>query len=172
MTPEQLTAAKAALVDRIHTACLTVASMPKAGPRAFFSTWPAHKLEWWDAEDFGSQRTQEAVTRALIQPPRFYPTAKQIDDALPALELLDGGADQRQRRIIRLRAQQLWYGHHVSPCDERYGHLSGGWRGIGALCRCTHTTARTQHAKAISYAFSRLLDRRTSDTQGLSKSLT
>lgn len=167
----ELVEQKAALMDRIHTACLTVSTFDRAGPRGFFSTWPAYKLDWYDIEEFGAVRMPEAVVKRLIAPPRFYPTAKQIDDALPALQLLDGGADRRQRKIIRLRAFQLWYGEHVDADDEEFAHWRGGWRAIGALAGCSHTSARTLHAQAMSYAFERFLERALSCSSALSKSL-
>lgn len=153
----ELTAQKAALIDRLHTACLTIASDVAPAPRGYFSTWPAYRLDFYDWETMGDTRSDESVTRGLISAPRFFPNAKQIDDALPALRLLDG-SPKRQKTALRLRALQGWYGKHIRADDEEFAHWRGGWRGIGRLMRCTHTTAQTLHAQAVSYAFSRLLD--------------
>lgn len=157
MTPDELARKKAALIERLHIACLTIASDTKPAPRGFFSTWPAYRLEFYDLEIMGSTRSDEAVTKGLISAPKFYPTAKQIDDALPALALLDG-SEKRQKTAVRLRALQLWYGKHIDADDDEFAHWRGGWRGIGRLMRTSHTSAQAFHAQAISYAFERSLD--------------
>lgn len=158
------------MIDRIHTACLTVGTLPPGGPRGFFSTWPAYKLDWYDAEEFGFQRTDESITKRLIQPPRFFATPKQIDDCLPALALLNG-VTPLERRCVRYRATQLWYGEHVDASDEAFAHLRGGWRAIGRLARCSHTTARNSHKSAMLYALRRQIEGSRQRTQPLSKSL-
>lgn len=163
-----LAAQKAALIDRIHYACLTIASDVAPAPRGYFSTWPAYRLDWYDLEIMGSTRSDEAITRGLISAPKFVPTAKQIDDALPALALLDG-ISKRHRKVVRLRALQLWYGMHIDADDEDFAQWRGGWRGIGKLAGVSHTTARAFHAQAMSYAFERLLHRDTINTAEVSK---
>src|SRR5690606_7060774 len=40
-----------AMQHRLHRACLTSACLPGDGPKAFFSTGPRYKLDWYDAED-------------------------------------------------------------------------------------------------------------------------
>lgn len=154
---KELTAQKAELIDRLHTACLTVASDVAPAPRGYFSTWPAYRLDFYDLEILGSTRSDESVTAGLIRAPRFYPTAKQIDDALPALALLEGST-KKQKTAVRLRALQGWYGKHIEADDDEFAMWRGGWRGIAKLMRTTHTTAQAFHAQAISYAFERLLD--------------
>lgn len=157
MTPEQLTAAKGELTQRLHTACLTIACLPEDGPRAFYSTWPRYRLEWYDAEELGSARTDEAVTKGLIAPPAFTPTPRQVDDCLPALSLLDG-LSHVHHRIVMLRAHQLWYGQHAAPDDEDHAHWRGGWRAIAQKCRMNHMKAQRLHARAVSHAFERCLE--------------
>jgi hypothetical protein len=148
-----------AMQARLHRACLTIAALPSDGPKGFFSTWPRYKLDWWDAEDWGSQRTDRAVTQRLISPPRFSPTPAEVDDCLPALSLLDAEpSSPRQarkfalyRRVLALRAHQLWYGEHAGA-DERYAHWRGGWRMIGETCGVSHITARHAHREAVNRA--------------------
>lgn len=149
----RFTADVLAMMERLHTAALTVACLPSDGPKGFFSTWPRYKLDWWDAEDWGSQRTDQAVTARLIAPPRFAPTPQQVDDCLPALALLDG-LQPLHRRVIRLRAHQLWYGEHAAA-DEDYAHWRGGWRMIGKACGVSHERARGAHRDAVLHAFAR-----------------
>lgn len=132
--------ALAALIERIHTACLTVECMPPDGPDGYFSTWPRYKLTWWDAEEHGSHRTDAAVTAGLIRAPQFAPTPRQVSDCLPALTLLDG-VPSRWRRVVSARAHQDWYG------------WPGGWRAIGADCSCSHKTARLWYICAINHAY-------------------
>jgi hypothetical protein len=178
MTDEELVALKAQTIERVHLACLTINTLPSGGPRGFFTTWPLFKLDWYDLEEFGAERMPEAVATRFIQPPRFVATAKQIDDCLVALSLLDGfqsngtiGGDVRlARRVIRHRAAQLWYGQHVKA-GEAFEHYRGGWRGIGRLSRCSHTTARKIHAAAMHYAFERQIERNSASGRALSKSV-
>lgn len=136
--------ALAVFAERIHTACLTVGTFPKAGPRAFFSTWPAYRLEFWDAEEEGRTRQQKEMVERFISAPRFAPTAKQIDDCLPALALLNG-ATALGRAAITARAFYNWY------------RFDGGWRLIGDRLGISHTSARTFHNQAINYAYLRSL---------------
>lgn len=148
-----------AMQARLHRACLTIAALPGDGPKGMFSTWPRYKLEWFDAEDWGSHRTDASVTARLIAPPRFYPTPAEIDDCLPALMLLDREpATGRQTRAFRLgrttlmlRAHQLWYGEYAKA-DERFAYLQGGWRMIGEAFNVSHITAKAAHDKAIRHA--------------------
>lgn len=151
---------------RIHRACLTVgAAFRTPKPRGYFSTWPTYVLDFYDAEDWGAHRTDEAITRRLIQPPRFVPTAREVDDALPALGLLNGfqppptigGSIQLAFRVIRLRALQEWYGEHRGA-DESGAHWRGGWRAIGALAKCSRETSRKIHHAAMVYAYSRAVE--------------
>lgn len=147
-----------AIERRIRIACLTVSSWQATKPRGFFSTWPAYALEHFDAEIEGSQRSDEAITRGLVRAAKFFPTAKQIDDALPALELLNG-LDKRTLRIVRLRALQSWYGTHIEADDDEFAHWRGGWRGIGRLAGCSHTLAQRKYERAMTYALERDLER-------------
>lgn len=146
----RFTAEMLAMMERLHTAALTAACLPADGPKGFFSTWPRYKLEWWDAEDWGDQRTDQAVTARLISPPRFAATPRQIDDCLPALALLNG-LQRLNRRVIQLRAHQLWYGDHAAA-DEAYAHWRGGWRMIGRQCGVSHEKARSAHRDAVVHA--------------------
>lgn len=155
MMKRDVTAEIEALTARLHRACLTVAALPADGPKGFYSLWPRYKLTWWDAEDFGSHRTDAAVTRRLIAPPRFAPTPKEIDDCLPALQLLEG-LPRLHRRVLMLRAHQLWYGEHAAA-DEEYAHWRGGWRMIGRACGVSHEKARRAHWEAIRHAYERNL---------------
>jgi len=141
-----------AMERRLHDACLTIAALPGDGPKSFFSTWPRYKLEWWDAEEWGSHRTDAAVTARLISPARFTPTPAQVDDCLPALALLDG-QPRLHRRVLMLRAQQQWYGQHAAA-DEAYAHWRGGWRMIGEQLGISHWLARASHRKTIRAAIS------------------
>lgn len=134
--------ALARFADRIHTACLTAGTFPEAGPRGFFSTWPAYRLEFWDAEEEGRTRQQKELVERFISAPRFVPTPKQIDDCLPALELLNG-APKIGRAAVSARAFFNWY------------RFDGGWRLIGDRLGISHTSARTFHNNAIIYAYRR-----------------
>lgn len=139
-----------AMQHRLHRACLTIACLPDDGPKGYFSTWPRYKLEWWDAEEWGSNRTDSAVTARLISPPRFAPTGAEVDDCLPALSLLDG-LPGLYRRVLMLRAHQLWYGLHAGP-DEAHAIWRGGWRMIGETCGISHWRARAIHRKTVRAA--------------------
>lgn len=147
---------KGELTQRLHTACLTLSCMAADGPSAFFSTWPRFRLEWYDAEELGSHRTDAAVTKGLIAPPLFTPTPKQVDDCLPALSLLDE-TPWIMKRIVMLRAHQIWYGRHAAPDDEDHAKWRGGWRAIGAMCKRSYEGCRIIHAQAITHAFERFL---------------
>jgi hypothetical protein len=142
-----------AIMERVHIAALTIEAHPGDGPKGFFTTWPAYRHIWWDEGNELSKRSDADIARRFLAPPRFYPTARQIDDCLPALALLDGfapssGASAGQaRRIINRRAHQLWYGEH------------GGWLAIGADCGVSHTTARKIHWSAMVYALDASLKR-------------
>lgn len=160
--PTTLSAEIEALTERLHTACLTVQTFPPDGPRGFYSLWPRYKLDWWDAEDFGSQRTDEAVTRRLIAPPGFVPTPTQVDDCLPALALLDG-LPRLNKRAVSLRAHQLWYGKHAAA-DEAYAHWRGGWRMIGKALGVHMEIARRAHWKAVRTAYAKINDLNVSPT--------
>lgn len=160
----------AALTERIHRACLTVAHDRAVGPRGFFSTWPAYRLDWWDAEDFGDQRTDEAITKRLIRPPRFVASAKEIDDALPALQLL-AGLEKRHWQVVALKALQGWYGVHLTVDDPAFGVLGRGWRGIGRELNCSHTTAINLHRDAMAHAYARSVQLQSKGKNPLSKSL-
>ena len=133
-----------AFIDRMHDACLTMVSLPPDGPRRMYSTWPAYRLEWWDAEIAGSKRQDESITKGLIAAPRFFPTARQIDDCLPMLALMDG-VERRDRRIVAMRAVQLWYAPHDA----------GSWRRIGASVGLSHEGARKIHYRTMRSAFMR-----------------
>lgn len=148
-----------AMQHRLHRACLTVACLPSDGPKSFFSTWPRYKLDWWDAEEWGSHRTDGAVTARLISPPRFTPTPAEIDDCLPALSLLNDTPTGPRlafkfklfRGVLMLRAHQLWYGEHAKA-DERFAYLRGGWRMIADEFGVSHVTARSAHNEAVRRA--------------------
>lgn len=141
--------AKADLIDRLHTACLTVQCMPSDGPKGTYTLWPSYRHTWWDEGNENSKLSAADITRRLIQAPRFYATAKQIDACLPTLALLDG-CDPNWRRIVSARAHQLWY------------DIPGGWRAIGADCGVAHKTARVHYLKAVSYAFDAWLEQAAS----------
>ncbi len=148
-----------AMQHRLHRACLTIACLPGDGPKGFFSTWPRYKLDWFDAEEWGSHRTDAAVTARLISPPRFAPTPAEVDDCLPALSLLDAEPTSPRmatrfklgRTVLMLRAMQLWYGEHAGA-DERYAHWRGGWRMIGEALGASHVTARAIHVETVNRA--------------------
>ena len=131
-----------AITDRIHTACLTIACLPGDGPRTTFSTWPAYRHDWWDWGNEASRLSDEDIARRLLKPPRFTPTPRQVDDALPALALLDG-VDRTTRLVVAARAAQLWY------------DLDGGWRAIGRAAGTSHEAARRKHWQATVLAWSR-----------------
>lgn len=135
-----LVASKAALIERLHTACLTVQCLPNDGPKGTYTLWPRYRHTWWDEGNENSKLSAADITRRLIAPPKFYADAKQIDDCLPALALLDG-VPSLWRRIVSARAHQLWY------------DAPGGWRAIGADCGVSHKTARVSYLRAISHAF-------------------
>ena len=142
---------------RIHRACLTVLTLPPAGPRGTYSLWPAYRHSWWDEGNEVSKLTAADITRRFIAAPRFVPTAREIDDCLPTLALMNG-TPKRWKAVVRWRAVQLWYGKHISADDEDFAHLRGGWRGIARLTRCSHTTAQNNHRDAMLYAWGRALD--------------
>lgn len=164
------TDAMIALIDRVHRAALTVATLPPAGPKGLYTLWPAYRLDWWDEGNEVSKLTSADITRRLISPPQFIPTPREIDDCLPALSLLNG-VGKLPRRIIRSRAIQIWYGEHVAADDERYAHLRGGWRAVGAMSRCSHTTARKIHYAAMCYALNRQVSGADFSGAGVSKVL-
>lgn len=146
LTPEQLVEAKIAVMERIHAACLTVRCMPTDGPRGCYSTWPLYRLEWWDEGNEVSKLTAADITARFIEAPKFYPTAKQIDDCLPALSLMDG-LPRFSRVVVSMRAHQRWYDLH------------GGWRAVGEKLKCSHKTARLAHDRVISHALLQHLSR-------------
>lgn len=131
-----------AVTDRIHAACLTVCVLPSDGPRGFFSTWPAYRLDWWDEGNEASKLSDSDIARRLLKPPRFVASPKQIDDCLPALRLLDG-LSRTERRVIASRASQLW------------NDADGGWRAVGRTAGVSHTTARRLHWGAMVLALAR-----------------
>lgn len=131
-----------AVTQRLHDACLTVACLPPDGPRGFFSTWPAYRLEWWDEGNEASKLSDADIARRLLKPPRFTPTPRQVDDCLPALALLDG-VTRTERRVVAARAVQLW------------NDLDGGWRAVGRACGVSHTAARRLHWSAMLLALAR-----------------
>jgi hypothetical protein len=148
-----VTAELEAVMERLHRACLTMACLPADGPRGFYSTWPRYKLTWWDPGNEDSKLSAADITRRFIAPPHFTPTPKEVDDCLPALALLDG-LGWLHRRVLRLRAHQLWYGEHAGA-DEEYAHWRGGWRMIGAECGVSHEMARRLHWQCVVKAFER-----------------
>lgn len=131
-----------AVETRLHAACLTVACLPPDGPRGFYSTWPAYRLEWWDAGNEASQLSDADIARRLLTPPRFSPSPRQVDDCLPTLALLDG-VTRLERRVVASRAVQLW------------NDLDGGWRAVGRACGVSHTSARRMHWGAVLLALAR-----------------
>jgi hypothetical protein len=135
----------AAMTDRIHTACLTVASLPGDGPRTAYTAWPAYRHDWWDWGNEASRLSDNDIARRLLAPPRFTPTPKQVDDCLPALRLLDG-VDRTTRLVVSTRAVQLWYAPHR------------GWRDIGRAAGCSHESARRKHWAAMVSALSRHIE--------------
>lgn len=139
-----LVALKAEVINRLHTACLTVQCLPDDGPRGVYTLWPAYRHTWWDEGNEASKLSAADITRRLISAPRFCPTARQIDECLPTLALLDGGRPI-WRRILSARAHQLWY------------DIPGGWRAIGADCGINHVKAQREHLRAISHALETLL---------------
>lgn len=146
----------AAIIDRIHTACLTVTTLPPDGPKGPYSLWPSYRHSWWDEGNEISKLSAADITRRLISPPEFVATPRQIDDCLPALALLDG-EEALTRRVVALRALQLWYGKHAAADDERWAHLRGGWRGIGDLVGLAHKNARRRHREAMLRALDRVV---------------
>ena len=143
-----LAAVKAELISRLHIAALTIQALPGDGPKGPYTLWPAYRHTWWDEGNEASKLSAADITRRLITPPRFFPTARQIDDCLPTLALLDGGRPI-WRRIVSARAHQEWY------------DLPGGWRAIGADCGITHDRARKGYLRAVSHALENLLDTHT-----------
>lgn len=134
------TAELLALMDRLHTACLTVACLPADGPKGLYSLWPRYKLVWWDAEEHGAYRTDAAITAGLIAPPPFTPTPAQVDDCLPALALLDG-LPSLNRRILSMRAHQLWAGRE-------------SWRRIARHVGLSHPQKALRiHKDTVEHAF-------------------
>lgn len=156
---ERLDAAELdAMMTRLHDACLTMAVLAGDGPKGFPSGtsmsrlgWAEMRREWWDAGNEASMLSPADIARRLIAPPNFYPTPKQVDDALPALELLHG-LTWKPRFVLRLRAHQLWYGEHAYA-DEEFAFWRGGWRMIGDMCGFSHEKARTLHWQCVTTAF-------------------
>lgn len=141
-----LVAFKAEIISRLHTACLTIQALPGDGPKGPYTLWPLYRHTWWDEGNEASKLSAADITRRLIAPPQFYPTAKQIDDCLPALALLDG-VEPIQRRVVSARAHQLWY------------DIPGGWRAIAADCGVSnHVKAQRLYLRAISHAVERALN--------------
>lgn len=150
---DEVTAALEAVTERLHTACLTMAVLDGDGPRGYYSTWPRYKLTWWDPGNEDSKLSAADITRRLIAPPGFSPTPKQVDDALPALMLIEG-LTRKHHLTLRLRAHQLWYGEHAAA-DEPYAFWRGGWRMIGVCCGVSHEKARRLHWQCVVKAFER-----------------
>lgn len=147
-----------AMMERLHAACLTMAVLSGDGPKGFPSgtsmsrlSWAEMQREWWDAGNEASMLSPTDITRRLIAPPNFYPTPKQVDDALPALELLKG-LSRKHYFVLRLRAHQEWYGHHAAA-DEPMAFWRGGWRMIGQCAGVSHEKARTLHWQCVRTAF-------------------
>jgi len=160
-------------MERLHTACLTMNVLSGDGPKGFPSgtsmsrkSWAEFQREWWDAGNEASQLSGADIARRLIAAPPFAATPKQVDDALPALELLKG-LSRDHYRVLRLRAHQEWYGEHAYA-DEPTAFWRGGWRLIGSLFRYTDGVdedgqpkqrrrsgewARTKHWQCVTTAF-------------------
>jgi hypothetical protein len=130
------------VMARVHRACLTVARLPGDGPRGFFSTWPAYRQSWWDWGNEESRLSDADIARRLLRPPPFVPTAQEIDDCLPALDLLRC-VSRPMRIVVSAYAVQEWYA------------LKGGWRAIGRAAGVSHTTARRLHWQATCIAVER-----------------
>jgi len=146
------------MMERLHDACLTMAVLSGDGPKGFPSGtsmsrlgWAEFQREWWDAGNEASMLSAADIARRLIAPPSFYPTPKQVDDALPALELLKG-LNWQPRLVLRLRAHQEWYGRHAYA-DEELAFWRGGWRMIGQCIGSSHEKARTLHWQCVRTAF-------------------
>lgn len=147
-----------AMLERLHAACLTMAVLSGDGPKGYPSGgsmsrmgWAEMRREWWDAGNEASMISPADITRRLIAPPNFFPTPKQVDDALPALELLHG-LTRKHHFVLRLRAHQLWYGEHAYA-DEPMAFWRGGWRMIGQCAGISHEKARTMHWQCVRTAF-------------------
>ncbi len=158
-TTDRLDAAELdAMMARLHTACLTMAVLSGDGPKGYPSatslsrlSWANMQRDWWDAGNEASMLSAADISRRLIAPPNFYPTPKQVDDALPALLLLQGLSGMHLR-VLRLRAHQLWYGEHAYA-DEPMAFWRGGWRMIGEVCGISYEKARTMHWRCVRTAF-------------------
>lgn len=135
-------AALQAVTHRVHRAVLTMAALPSDGPRGFFSSWPAYRHSWWDAGNEASQLCGRDISRRLIRAPVFSPTPAEVDDALPALALLDG-IETLNRRIVAARAFQQWYALH------------GGWRSLCDHFGLSREKLRKLHAASMLYALNR-----------------
>lgn len=162
--PKDITAELGALIDRLHTACLTESRMRSDGPQGLPSRWSAARLEWakkhWEWMDHGNEASMLSdadIARRMVAPPDFYPTPQQVDDWLPTMDLLRG-VRWTARYVLRLRAHQLWYGWHAAA-DEAYAHWRGGWRAIGEMAGVSHERARQAHWEAVVSAYEAMMRR-------------
>lgn len=143
-TPHEVDAGEfSRVIDRVHTATLTVSSFRGDGPAGMFSTWPAYRHTWWE---HGAHFFSDAeITAALVTVPRFTPTPSQIDDCLPMLNLLQG-ISWYERALVVARA------------SLEYRQSNGGWRALGAMFGTSHRAARQNHYNAMLLAYFRVLE--------------
>lgn len=96
---ERLHLGKAALIDRLHSALLTLDNMQGAGPAQLRAAGcPQHLVEFAD-------RIGEEATEVRRTP--WEPSAAQVSDMPKALALLDG-LRKPYYTVVKLRALEVW----------------------------------------------------------------
>lgn len=116
---------KRAVIDRLHTAMLTLNVMPRAGPRANLAGGtPPYIVEFSDRVSAEIEEPKRA---------RFEPTAADVSDMLPALALMEG-LHRPFFKVVMLRALNEFAVSKGEtepfPWDvigEECGGMSGRW---------------------------------------------
>lgn len=116
---------KRAVIDRLHTAMLTLNVMPRAGPRANLAGGtPPYIVEFSDRVGAEIEEPKRA---------RFEPTAADVSDMLPALALMEG-LHRPFFKVVMLRALNEFAVSNGEtepfPWDvigEECGGMSGRW---------------------------------------------
>jgi hypothetical protein len=133
---QQLRQVKAAVIERLHTAMLTLNVMQGAGPLGLRAAGvPQHIVEFSDRV---GEEAQEAPR------PRFKPTAAEVSDMPHALALLDG-LRKPYYTVVKLRALETF-------ARENGESSPWPWERIGALFGLSAYWAQDVYDAAIVQA--------------------
>lgn len=147
-----------AMKERLHRAMLTLRSMSSRGigPAEVRIMWPETITEFGDvvSQEQGpenetgverSKRKHLASQAALRRMARFVPTSRDVDDYIPALDLLRGSREFHTAfKILAIRAVLEW--------EAGAGLTVGGWMFVAERVGGSHERARRLHREAIEHA--------------------